>query len=220
MQAVLRKNFKPHNYLSIRVYLFEIVQTVFVVKREINIMFDELPFSMHISVREFTASDIQHIVDYFLGGNINFLRGMGADKALLPERELWIENIRKELIKPDSEKSNYYVIWLLNDQPVGHSNVNNIQFGETATMHLHLWKGSRRKSGLGFEFLKLSIPFFFEKFRLKKIICEPYAENIAPNRTLQKLGFELVKTYETIPGPISFQQVVNRYELENSINEN
>lgn len=168
---------------------------------------------MNISVREFIASDIENIVDYFFYAEKDFLKGMGAEKDKLPKREKWIQNLQSELAKPNKEKGYYYIIWLLDNTPVGHSNVNHISFGESAKMHLHLWKGEKRKSGLGLKFLKMTIPLYFEKFELKKLICEPYSENIAPNMTLKKIGFNLIRTYETIPGMINFRQRVNRYEL-------
>ncbi len=168
---------------------------------------------MNFEVRECIESDIEKIVNYFIQADADFLKGMGAEKSKLPKRERWVKNLHSELTKPHDEKEYYYIIWLLNKQPIGHSNVNHIKFGESATMHLHLWKGGTRKNGMGLKFLKLTIPFYFEKLELKKLVCEPYSENIAPNRTLRKLGFDLIRTYETIPGPINFQQTVNRYEL-------
>src|SRR5436190_1529697 len=52
-----------------------------------------------------------------------------------------------------------------------------------------------------------------ERFNLQKLVCEPCAENPAPNRVLEKLGFAFVRRYRTIPGVIAYQQDVNRYEL-------
>lgn len=168
---------------------------------------------MKVEIREFVKSDIEKIVNYFIDAESDFLKSMGADKSKLPKREKWIQNLQSELVKSYREKDNYYIIWLLDGKPVGHSNVNHIEFGESATTHLHLWKNRIRKSGLGLEFLRMTIPLYFEKLELKKLICEPYSENIAPNRTLKKIGFDLIRTYETIPGPINFKQKVNHYEL-------
>ena len=169
---------------------------------------------MKITVREFIAADIEKIVGYFIDADSDFLKGMGAEKNKLPKREKWIQNLQSELLKPYKKKEYYYIVWLLDGKPVGHSNVNHILFGESATMHLHLWETKIRKRGLGLKFLKLTIPFFFEKLELKKLICEPFSENIAPNKTLKKLGFNLIRTYKTKPGPINFFQTVNRYELK------
>jgi len=168
---------------------------------------------MKLTVRESQLSDIENIVDYFLDSESAFLKGMGADKSKLPERRDWIDKLKLEFNKPYSKKEFYYVIWLLDDIPVGHSNADKIKFKESAKMHLHLWKTDKRKKGLGLEFLKLSVPYFFEKLEIEKLICEPYSENVAPNKTLIKYGFEFIRAYETTPGWINFKQVVNRYEL-------
>ncbi|WP_425075271.1 GNAT family N-acetyltransferase [Psychroserpens sp. S379A] len=172
---------------------------------------------MNIEVRALKPSDIESIVDYFHNSSIDFLKGMGADKSKLPSRTNWIKNLQSEYKKTFETKGYYYVIWLLDGEAIGHSNINHIAFGESATMHLHLWQNSTRKSGMGLQFLKMTIPYYFENFQLEKLICEPFSENIAPNKTLRKLGFEFIKTYETIPGPINFSQKVNRYEMSKTL---
>jgi len=168
---------------------------------------------MKLSIREMNLKDIEKVVDYFVDADDKYLSGMGADKNKLPERESWISKLRIEVKKEYVQKEFYYIIWLLDNQPVGHSNVNKIQFGKSATMHLHLWKNKNRQSGLGLDFLKRTIPFYFEKLGLLKLICEPYSKNIAANKTLNKLGFDLIRTYKTTPGWINFHQTVNRHEL-------
>jgi RimJ/RimL family protein N-acetyltransferase len=168
---------------------------------------------MVLSARELIESDIENIVDYFLNADTDFLRHMGADRQKLPERRPWIHLIQGEYGKPYEEKEFYYIIWLLDGQPVGHSNINNIQFGKSATMHLHLWDNDSRRKGLAAEFLKLSIQYYFKNFRLQKLICEIRAENTAPLKVLTKNGFHLKRTYDTTPGWINFLQTVNRYEL-------
>lgn len=168
---------------------------------------------MQLTVREIESTDIEKVVDYFINADSQFLQGMGADKSKFPSREEWIEKQESELKKTLKEKEYYYIIWLIDDQPVGHSNINKIEFGHVATMHLHLWKTDKRKNGLGLAFLKLTVPYYFRKFGLQKLICEPYSENVGPNRVLSKLGFQFIRTYETTPGFINFHQTVNRYEL-------
>ncbi|HWY34787.1 MAG TPA: GNAT family protein, partial [Nitrosopumilaceae archaeon] len=102
---------------------------------------------------------------------------------------------------------------LLNNKNIGHSNVNKIVFGEEAHMHLHIWSEDVRKKGVGAELVKLTIPYFFENLKLKKLYCEPYALNQAPNKTLQKVGFEFVKKYRTTPGWLNFEQEVNLWVI-------
>ena len=168
---------------------------------------------MNLKVREWTREDINLIVDYFYNADPEYLKSMGADKNKLPEKLSLSEKLSKEFDKPIAEKEYYYMIWLIGDRPVGHSNINNIHIGETAKMHLHLWEKINRQKGFGIEFLKQTIPFYFDNFRLKKLICEPYSKNPAPNRALSKLGFDFIREYETTPGAINFLQLVNRYEL-------
>jgi RimJ/RimL family protein N-acetyltransferase len=80
-------------------------------------------------------------------------------------------------------------------------------------MHLHLWEQKIRRKGLGVDFLRQTIPYYFKNFHLEKLICEPYSKNVAPNKVLEKVGFEFVRSYDTTPGWINFHQTVNRYQL-------
>ena len=166
-----------------------------------------------LSVREMNSDDAHFIVDYFVNSSDDILRGMGADPEKLPERSSWIELLNTELDKPLENKDFYYIIWELNNRAVGHSNINNIRFNDSATMHLHLWEQSLHKEGYGQQFLKMTIPYFFKNFKLKTLACEPYAENPAPNHVLMKLGFDFIGPISKTPGWINFYQTVNRYEL-------
>jgi RimJ/RimL family protein N-acetyltransferase len=80
-------------------------------------------------------------------------------------------------------------------------------------MHLHIWYREFGKKGCGFEFLKLTVPYFFMNLALKNLYCELLALNPAPNKTLQKLGFTYEKNYITIPGYLNFEQEVSRWKL-------
>ena len=55
---------------------------------------------------------------------------------------------------------------------------------------------------------------FARDFSLKRIYCEPYALNPAPNHVVPKCQFRFVKRYRTIPGAINFEQDVNQYVRE------
>jgi RimJ/RimL family protein N-acetyltransferase len=171
---------------------------------------------MHASIQTRLAreEDYPFIVDYFQNGDETFHRGMGVDRSKLPAREDWLRLLYDNHHRAPEKKDFFYVIWLHNHEAIGHSNINKIVFGEEAYMHLHMWRSDVRAQGLGFELVKMSIPYYFSHFNLETLWCEPYALNPAPNKTLKKLGFELVKTYDTIPGWISFHQPVNRWRLD------
>lgn len=166
-----------------------------------------------MSIREMQLEDAKLVVDYFHTADEHFLLGMGADPSKLPNRDEWINTIQSQVRLPYSQKDRYYIIWLWNDEPIGHSNVNHIHYGNSAKMHLHMWKKGNRQRGLGEAYLKLAIPKYFEHLKLRELWCEPYAHNPSPNKTLKKLGFQFVECVHTVPGSINLEQDVNRYRL-------
>lgn len=98
----------------------------------------------------------------------------------------------------------------MDEAPVGHCFVNNIEIGNQVHMHLHLWDTTHRKKGMGVSLLQKSIPVFFKQLQLLKLWGEPYAKNIAPNKTILKARFTFVKSYTGIPGTWCFEQEVNQ----------
>ena len=166
-----------------------------------------------LSVREIQHSDIQRIADYWLTSSADHLISMGVDLAKLPTKDQLTSMLQSQLEKPYPEKQSYCIIWQVDDHPVGHCNINQIKFGEEAFMHLHLWNSGLRQKGSGLELVKMTLPYFFEKYKLKNLFCEPYALNPAPNRTLEKAGFKFVKKHRTIPGSLNFEQEVNRWVM-------
>lgn len=168
---------------------------------------------MKLSAREANKSDIPLIIDYWYSSSKEYLHNMGADILKLPNKVDFQKMIETQIATPYSEKKGYVTIWEINGFPCGHCNINMIEFGKHANMHLHLWQSQNRKRGMGAELVKKSIPFFFKNLKLKTLICEPYALNLAPNKLLSKIGFQFIKTHHTLPGSLNFPQDVNRYEM-------
>ena len=81
-------------------------------------------------------------------------------------------------------------------------------------MHLHIIEEPRRRSGLGTEFVRLSVEEYFGALELRRLFCQPNAFNVAPNRTLQRVGFRYVFTEEMQPSVINFPQPITRWVLE------
>jgi RimJ/RimL family protein N-acetyltransferase len=169
------------------------------------------PNQNKISVREMQENDIESIIKYWHTSDKEFLTGMGVDLNKIPTREEMEKMLHQQLDQPYEEKGSYCLIWEVDGEAVGHSNVNKIIFGEEAYMHLHLWKNAVRQKGFGTELVKMTVPYFFKNLKLKKLYCEPYALNPAPNKTLEKAGFKFVRTYITTPGWLNFEQQVNLY---------
>lgn len=158
--------------------------------------------------------DYERMVDYFLSSDEKFLQGMGVDQHKLPERETWLESALRDHERPGSEKDRSYLKWVYDSVTVGHSSINRIKPGEEALIHQHIWVPNLRGMGLGTDFFKASATEFIRMYGLKRLYCEPYSENTAPNRVLKKCGFRFVKSYRTVPGPINFEQVVNQYVFD------
>ncbi|PRY10957.1 RimJ/RimL family protein N-acetyltransferase [Pontibacter ummariensis] len=167
----------------------------------------------NLSVRELQEQDITPITRYWLSADSTYLKGMGADINKMPTEDEWAAMLLEQLRTPITEKKSYGIIWEVDGQAVGHSNVNKIVFGEEAYMHLHLWNAGTRKQGNGTALIKLTLPYFFHNLKLKTLYCEPYALNPAPNKTLEKVGFAFVDSYVTTPGWINFEQEVNLWKL-------
>ena len=158
--------------------------------------------------------DINLVADYFLNADERLLTTMGVIREKIPPKDEWYKMISEQISKPYPQKQSYYIIWQVDDTPVGHSNANKIIFGEQAYMHLHIWNAGVRRKGMGTEFLIKTVRCYFKNLQLKKLYCEPNAFNDAPNKTLKKVGFHFVKTHVTTPGWLNFEQQCNLWELK------
>ena len=167
-----------------------------------------------LEVRSMREEDIPHLVNYWTTANEAYLRGMGADIKKMPSPDQFHKMLHQQLHTRDQYKQAFATIWVVDGEACGHSNVNKIKYGEEAYMHLHLWKATNRKKGVGTELVKKSLALFFEHLKLQTVWCEPYALNSAPNRVLEKVGFEFIKSHITVPGSINFEQEVNRWKMD------
>ena len=166
-----------------------------------------------LSVREIRKEDIPSITDYWLSSDSAFMHGMGVDTSKIPEREQWNFMLNQQLFLDYKHKKSYCLIWEVDGKAIGHSNVNPVEFGQEAHMHLHLWNVDTRKKGMGAALVRLSLPWYFDRMELKKLYCTPYALNPAPNRTMQKVGFDFVIKQRCTPGSLNFEQEVNVWVL-------
>ena len=153
-------------------------------------------------------------IDYFHDASDDYLLKLGVERALLPERDAWRAYYEKDFARPLAQRDTYNLAWELDDRIVGFSSVDHIEFGEQAFMHLHIVEEPERRSGLGTEFVQLSVEEYFRVLKLRRLFCQPNAYNVAPNRTLQRIGFRYVFTEEMQPSTINFVQPITRWVLE------
>jgi RimJ/RimL family protein N-acetyltransferase len=167
-----------------------------------------------LDVREMAIDEVDLIIEYFHGGTPEFHEQLGVDPTRLPSPEAWRERYEREYEKPYEERETLLVIWRQDGEAVGFSTCDRIVFGEQARMHLHIPEPQRRGQGIGTEGVRATVEIYFDRLRLKRLLCEPNAFNVAPNRTLQRAGFRYVKTHMTVPGLLNYRQAVTRWVLE------
>jgi RimJ/RimL family protein N-acetyltransferase len=169
---------------------------------------------MNCEVRELRADDLLGFTNYWTTRSDEQLLKMGVDKEKLLDVDLR-KFVEDSLAAPSYvAKQSYCVLWLVDGEPVGHSNINKITFGKEAFMHLHMWNEINRAKGFGKELVLKSLSYYFNNFKLEKVYCEPNAYNEAPNKTLPKVGFIFKEKLENvIPGWINFPQDINVWEM-------
>lgn len=168
---------------------------------------------MNLSVREMAESEVDLIIDYFHGATADHLELIGVDPRRLPRREAWRAYYALVFQQPLQQRETLLLTWLVDDRPVGFSSADKITFGDHAHMHLHVTAQGDRRRGIGVEAARRSVDLYFEQLRLKRLFCEPYAFNAAPNRTLRSAGFRYLTTRVTVPGPLNFRQPVARWVI-------
>ena len=169
---------------------------------------------MALVIREMALDEVGLIIDYFHGAPPEHLEALGVDPTRLPTRQTWRERYVEEYGKPIQDRSTLLVIWQLDGVGIGFSTSDKIVYGEEAHMHLHVLEPQRRRAGIGSACVRETVGLYFNALRLKRLFCEPNAFNVAPNRTLQSVGFRYVKTHKTVPGPLNYHQAVTRWVLE------
>jgi RimJ/RimL family protein N-acetyltransferase len=156
------------------------------------------------------------IIDYFHSATPEHLETVGLDPTRFPTPERWRRRYETESGLPYRERSTVLVLWELDGAAFGFSTADKIRFGVQANMHLHIVDPDRRRAGLGSECVRRTAAIYFDVLELERLLCEPNAFNIAPNRTLQRAGFTYVKTHMTVPGPLNYHQAVTRWVLEST----
>jgi RimJ/RimL family protein N-acetyltransferase len=169
---------------------------------------------MTVVVRPMEISEVAVIIDYFHEASPEDLETLGVDPTRLPARQQWRKLYEKEFVAPIEQRQSFLVLWELGGRPIGFSTADKIRFGTEAYMHLHVLKPGDRAKGLGTSAVRRSVNLYFDVLKLKRLYCEPNAFNVAPNRTLQKVGFSYLKTHMTVPGPLNYHQAVTRWAVD------
>lgn len=81
-------------------------------------------------------------------------------------------------------------------------------------MHLHMWERALRGKGYGARLFCMSALDFYERFALRRIVCEPRAANPMPYAMLRKVGFPLEKTYVAASSELTTVDELSRWFVD------
>ncbi|SOB77448.1 Protein N-acetyltransferase, RimJ/RimL family [Marinobacter sp. LV10R510-11A] len=175
--------------------------------------------NINFAVRTLELSDIPNIVSYWLESSPTDLARMGADASKFPTAEQLEISLRSGIGQANHDAQTSYLIWLINNIPIGFSSLKNIHFCQTGEMHLHMWDASYKGRGYGGILFCLSALKFYEKFKLNSITCEPRSSNPLPNKLFSKIGFPLTATRVGASSELSLICELNQYTITKNIAE-
>ena len=183
-------------------------------------MFNRMGFkaeSPQLSVRPLGTEDFDGFISYFTQPSKRDAERMGLDIRRVPSAAQLRSDLNAMICAPQT--SSFVLAWCVDAKAIGHSSLKNIVPGDSGNMHLHMWRSDLRGKGYGPCLFCLSALDFYDRFSLKRIICEPKADNPAANRLLQKIGFPLTLTHVAASSEISIVCELNRYEILRDVAE-
>jgi trans-aconitate methyltransferase/RimJ/RimL family protein N-acetyltransferase len=146
---------------------------------------------MELRIRPWTPDDIPKIVRYWMTISSADAERMGCDLSRFPAAEEYERILAEQLQAPPETATAFYSMWVVNGDTIGFASLKDIRFGVSGGMHLHIWAADQRGKGTGGRLFCMSAIDFFDRFKVREIVCEPKASNPHPNRMLQKVGFPL-----------------------------
>lgn len=167
-----------------------------------------------LEARPMRPDEAPRVVDYFLGLDDADIERMAiVGRSRLPARDDWIAALRRHIATPDAEATASYTTWLVDGAAVGFSSLKDLRVGGDARMHLHMWSAPHRGKGHGAALFCMTALQGFERFRLQRVVCEPRAGNVMPNRMLAKAGFPLLRSYDGTSSELSVRTRLNQYDV-------
>ena len=142
---------------------------------------------------------------------------MGCDLSRFPSTEEYTRILTEQQQVPPETAVAFYSMWVVNGETIGFASLKNIEYGIRGEMHLHIWDAKERGRGIGGRLFCLSAIDFFERFRVREIICEPGASNPYPNRMLQKAGFSLAGSRVGRSSELSKELLLNTYAITRQV---
>jgi len=166
-----------------------------------------------LTVRPLASEDLDGYIAYFTRPSRADAERMGLAIDRVPSATRMRSELDTMMAAPPDQLRSFVLAWCLDGKTIGHSSLKDIVPGEFGSIHLHMWRADLRGKGYGPRLFCLSVLDFYDRFNLKRIMCEPKADNPMANRMLQKIGFPLVLTHVAASSELSVICELNRYEI-------
>ena len=172
---------------------------------------------MEVSVRPWVQEDIPNIVQYWMSISNADAERMGCDLSRFPSAQEYARTLGEQLRSATETATAFYSMWVVNGDTIGFASLKNIRFGIRGEMHLHMWDPNHRGKGLGGRLFCMSAIDFFDRYKVREIVCEPGASNPFPNRMLQKVGFPLTGSRVGRSSELSKELLLNTYSITREV---
>jgi len=171
------------------------------------------------SIRPLATKDLDGFITYFTQPSKADAERMGLDINRVPPADQLRSDLNAMIGALPDRLSSFVHAWCIDGTAIGHSSLKDIVPGDFGSMHLHMWRADLRGKGYGPRFFCLSALDFYQRFNLKRIICEPKADNPMANRMLKRIGFPLILTHVAASSEISVICELNRYDILRDVAE-
>ena len=166
-----------------------------------------------LTVRPLAREDFDGFIAYFTRASKADAERMGLAIDRVPSPTQLRSDLEAMIATPVDRLQSFVLAWCLDGKTIGHSSLKDIVPRECGSMHLHMWRADLRGRGYGPRLFCLSALDFYQRFNLKRIICEPKADNPMANRLLQRIGFPLILTHVAAGSELAFICELNRYDI-------
>lgn len=174
---------------------------------------------MELTVRPLSATDFDGFINYWRGLSRREIETMGVAIGRMPSATRMRSDLKRMLTARDNNLRAFVLAWCVNGEAIGHSSLKDIVRGDSGSIHLHMWRADLRGKGHGSHLFCLAVVDFYKRFKLRRMICEPKADNLAANRLLRRIGFPFIFTRVGKSSELSAVCKLNRYDIVREIAE-
>jgi [ribosomal protein S5]-alanine N-acetyltransferase len=174
---------------------------------------------MELTVRPLAARDFDGFINYWRGLSPEEIETMGVAIDRMPSATRMGSDLKRMLTARDNDVRAFVLAWCVNGEAIGRSSLKDIVPGDSGSIHLHMWRADLRGKGHGSHLFCLAVVDFYNRFKLRRMICEPKADNLVANRLLRRIGFPFIFTRVGKSSELSAVCKLNRYDIVREIAE-